>query len=190
MSLFMRNAQSLIKYSCIGLQRYSFKFTTSYLIMQQESNSSDFDSSKQSTLGASLPTIFHVPSREFSSEIGSTSENSKRVPKIYTRTGDRGTSGTFTGERRRKTDPLFEALGTLDELSSAIGVARAALEIECNSILTSNETGKLALKDFQEKLISIQCHLQDASSVIATPSQSAREAHLKVLFKISCFIFD
>ena len=45
--------------------------------------------------------------------------------KIYTRTGDDGTTGLFGGGRRSKADMRVEAYGTIDEANAAIGVARA-----------------------------------------------------------------
>ena len=46
--------------------------------------------------------------------------------KIYTRTGDTGSTGLFGGPRVAKDDDRIEAYGTVDELNAAIGVARAA----------------------------------------------------------------
>ncbi len=44
--------------------------------------------------------------------------------RIYTRTGDDGTTALGTGERRPKHDLRIEAYGTIDEANSAIGLAR------------------------------------------------------------------
>ncbi|HEX3939407.1 MAG TPA: cob(I)yrinic acid a,c-diamide adenosyltransferase [Xanthobacteraceae bacterium] len=44
--------------------------------------------------------------------------------KIYTRTGDDGTTALGTGERRKKYDLRIAAYGTIDEVNAAIGVAR------------------------------------------------------------------
>ena len=46
--------------------------------------------------------------------------------KIYTRGGDRGETSLLGGERVRKDHDRIEAYGTLDELNSVIGVARAS----------------------------------------------------------------
>lgn len=45
---------------------------------------------------------------------------------ITTKTGDEGSSGLLFGGRAAKTDVRFDALGTLDELNSVLGIARAA----------------------------------------------------------------
>lgn len=47
-----------------------------------------------------------------------------KLNKIYTRTGDDGTTGLVTGERRRKDDLRIEAFGTIDEVNSVLGMAR------------------------------------------------------------------
>ena len=45
-----------------------------------------------------------------------------RLSKIYTRTGDDGTTGLGDGSRVPKTDPRVEAMGAVDELNSVIGL--------------------------------------------------------------------
>jgi len=45
--------------------------------------------------------------------------------KIYTKTGDDGTTGLFGGGRVRKDDARVDAYGTVDELNSVIGISRA-----------------------------------------------------------------
>jgi cob(I)alamin adenosyltransferase len=48
-----------------------------------------------------------------------------RLSKIYTRTGDDGTTGLGDGQRVSKNDVRVEAYGTVDELNSALGVVLA-----------------------------------------------------------------
>ena len=47
-----------------------------------------------------------------------------KLNKIYTRTGDDGTTGLGSGERRLKSDLRVEAYGTVDEANACIGMAR------------------------------------------------------------------
>uniref|UniRef100_A0A8C8ME32 Cobalamin adenosyltransferase-like domain-containing protein n=1 Tax=Oncorhynchus tshawytscha TaxID=74940 RepID=A0A8C8ME32_ONCTS len=68
------------------------------------------------------------------------------IPKIYTKTGDKGFFSTYTGERRPKEDHVFEALGTTDELSIS----------------------KRVMSYFTDQLDKIQCVLQDVGYNITT----------------------
>ena len=50
-----------------------------------------------------------------------------KLTRIYTRTGDDGTTGLVGGQRVKKNALRIDAYGTIDELSSVIGLARTAL---------------------------------------------------------------
>lgn len=81
--------------------------------------------------------------------------------KLYTRTGDDGTTALGTGERRNKHDLRVEAYGTVDEANSCIGMARAAFrdeQAELHAILSRIQNdlfdlgADLATPDTGEKL--------------------------------------
>jgi cob(I)alamin adenosyltransferase len=76
--------------------------------------------------------------------------------KIYTRTGDDGSTALGTGERRKKYDLRIAAYGTLDEANAAVGVARL-------------HTGGDAALD--ATLARIQNDLFDAGADLCTPGQ-------------------
>jgi cob(I)alamin adenosyltransferase len=59
------------------------------------------------------------------------------LSRIYTRTGDDGTTALGTGERRKKYDLRIACYGTVDETNAAIGVARlhAARDAEIDAML-------------------------------------------------------
>lgn len=76
--------------------------------------------------------------------------------RIYTRTGDAGTTGLGTGERRRKDDLRIEAYGTVDEANAAIGLARLATITESPLI--------------DAMLLRIQNDLFDLGADLCTPA--------------------
>ncbi|MBR0554264.1 cob(I)yrinic acid a,c-diamide adenosyltransferase [Ciceribacter sp. L1K23] len=77
-----------------------------------------------------------------------------KLNKIYTRTGDDGTTALVTGPRRLKHDLRVDAYGTIDETNSAIGVAR----------LHTN-----ALPDLDAMLLRVQNDLFDLGADLAAP---------------------
>ncbi|GFR44813.1 hypothetical protein Agub_g6149 [Astrephomene gubernaculifera] len=83
--------------------------------------------------------------------------------KIYTRAGDTGQASLFSGERLYKDDAVFQALGDVDELNSAIGVAMA--------FLTD--------KELLGQLEAVQSRLIDVGSAVATPLPSSSETKLQ-----------
>jgi cob(I)alamin adenosyltransferase len=49
--------------------------------------------------------------------------------KIYTGRGDNGTAGLLSGERISKSHERIEALGDIDELTSALGIVRMSIRV-------------------------------------------------------------
>ncbi len=80
-----------------------------------------------------------------------------KLNKIYTRTGDKGTTGLGTGERRPKHDPRVAAYGTVDETNAAIGMARL------------HTAADDALRDLDAMLERIQNDLFDLGADLCTP---------------------
>ena len=77
-----------------------------------------------------------------------------KLNKIYTKTGDDGTTGLVDGPRRQKDDLRVEAYGTVDEANAAIGLARL-------------HTKDMARVD--HALARVQNDLFDLGSDLATP---------------------
>ena len=75
-----------------------------------------------------------------------------KLNKIYTRTGDDGTTGLVDGTRRAKHDARMEAIGAIDEANSSIGLAVVALG-----------------GDHAAALVRIQNDLFDLGADLATP---------------------
>ena len=91
--------------------------------------------------------------------------------KIYTRTGDRGETGLFGGQRVRKDNVRVEAYGAVDELNSSLGWAVMTLEGD-------------ALPDVAEGLRRVQADLFTIGANLATPApeDGGRESeHIPVL---------
>jgi len=76
---------------------------------------------------------------------------------IYTRTGDKGKTSLFSGQRVSKSDLRIEICGTVDELNSAIGVAIA--EVKSEKLKIKNELVKI-----QNDLLEIGSNLANAKS--------------------------
>jgi cob(I)alamin adenosyltransferase len=51
-----------------------------------------------------------------------------RLTKVYTRTGDQGSTGMADGSRRPKNDPRVHCMGEIDELNTCIGMSLSLLE--------------------------------------------------------------
>jgi cob(I)alamin adenosyltransferase len=84
-----------------------------------------------------------------------------RLSKIYTRTGDKGTTGLGNGSRVDKDTARIEAIGTIDELNSIIGLLLAETVPDL----------------IRETLIDVQHHLFDIGGGLSIPGSEVPETN-------------
>ena len=87
-----------------------------------------------------------------------------KLTRIYTRTGDDGTTGLVGGQRVKKNALRIETYGTVDELSSVIGLARTALA----EAIRENQSGNAKVADLDAWLAWTQDALFNLGSDLAT----------------------
>lgn len=138
-----------------------------------------------------------------------------KLNKIYTRTGDGGSSGLVDGSRLPKDDALFAAIGDVDELNSVIGVAILALgdapvmarrlTVIQNDLFdlgadlatpagTGNDPfapGEMALRIIAEQVARLEVEIDDMNMSLSPltsfilPGGSAAAAHLHVVRSVA-----
>jgi len=99
-----------------------------------------------------------------------------RITRVYTRTGDDGTTGLGGGQRVRKDSARIEAYGTVDEVNSAIGAALAA---------GLHETLAAELRSIQNDLFHLGsdlCILEEDKGRL--PAPRIEERHVEALEKL------
>ncbi|WP_029042327.1 cob(I)yrinic acid a,c-diamide adenosyltransferase [Cucumibacter marinus] len=85
-----------------------------------------------------------------------------KLNKIYTKTGDDGTTGLVSGPRRKKHDLRVEAYGTVDETNATVGMARVAA---------------IGMTRIDTVLSRVQNDLFDLGADLATPGPDAEQYH-------------
>jgi cob(I)alamin adenosyltransferase len=92
-----------------------------------------------------------------------------KLNKIYTRTGDDGTTGLVDGSRVAKASSRIEAIGKVDEANSAIGLAAASLESGAHA----------------DALFRIQNDMFDLGADLATPAPDADFAPSEMVLRVT-----
>lgn len=96
-----------------------------------------------------------------------------KEPRIYTKTGDDGTTGLIGGSRVKKYDVRLEAYGTVDELNSWVGMIRSA---------GINEHDNQILDLIQQKLFVIGAHLATGENASAMKERyPCKDEDIKIL---------
>lgn len=96
-----------------------------------------------------------------------------KITKVYTRTGDKGTTSLVGGVRIKKSDPRLDAYGTVDELSAHLGLLAA--------MMTGDDNRQTIIR-IQNNLFNVCTHLAtDQSQTPLYPSAHLAEGEVAFL---------
>jgi cob(I)alamin adenosyltransferase len=99
-----------------------------------------------------------------------------RINRVYTKTGDDGTTGLVGGDRAAKDAPRIEAYGTVDELNACLGLVQAALAgSQGREILAP------MLTRVQNELFNLGAELATPDAVRRSRQPAVSEAHVERL---------
>ena len=109
-----------------------------------------------------------------------------RINRVYTGTGDDGTSAFVDGSRHRKSHPRFEAVGTCDELNSIVGIIRR----ECADLPNHADGGSSASVSRIQKIAAaaldrIQNELFDLGAELACSPKDLPE-YMELISEQQC----
>lgn len=91
-----------------------------------------------------------------------------RRKKIYTKTGDKGSTSLFGGKRVTKIDPRIEAVGLLDEFNAYLGL--------CHNLMGEEQKNEMDI------IVEIMSRVFDVSSYISTPPDAKEDIKKMVEF--------
>lgn len=95
-----------------------------------------------------------------------------RLSKIYTKTGDDGSTGMADGSRVSKADLLFEVIGDVDELNSNLGLVKSYYQLSLDAVDNAElatHMAQLDAPDFGQVLQIIQHLLFNLGGELAMP---------------------
>jgi cob(I)alamin adenosyltransferase len=103
--------------------------------------------------------------------------------KIYTKTGDSGESGLYSGERLSKDSKVFDVLGNLDELNASLGIVASSIQIiiSMDKATSYEESAYEDLERIQSTLIDIGASVATATSIKTKTAFDVNGSNLKWL---------
>lgn len=103
-----------------------------------------------------------------------------KINRVYTKSGDAGMTSVLGGKRLPKDSPRIEAYGSVDELSSTVGLLRALILREATQSSAHKGDTTAQFGAISQQLAQIQNKLFDIGSDLATPTEVKKEGRVAI----------